>query len=86
MTIALQYAYKVRLWQGQLSLGLQLGLLDQRFDGTEVSIPESDYHNSSDDGIPQSELQGMAFDMGFGVFYSHKYFMQVFRQHILPNR
>ena len=74
MTIALQYAYKVRLWQGQLSLGLQLGLLDQRFDGTEVSIPESDYHNSSDDGIPQSELQGMAFDMGFGVFYSHKYF------------
>ena len=24
--------------------------------------------------FPQSELQGMAFDMGFGVFYSHKYF------------
>lgn len=74
MAIALQYAYKVRLWEGQLSLGLQLGMLDQRFDGTGVSIPESDYHNSSDDGIPQSELQGMAFDMGFGTFYSHKYF------------
>ena len=41
-SLGLQYAYKVRLWGGQLSLGLQLGLVSQTFDGSEVFIPESD--------------------------------------------
>ena len=31
-SLGLQYAYKVRLWGGQLSLGLQLGLVSQTFD------------------------------------------------------
>ncbi|MCD7710945.1 MAG: type IX secretion system membrane protein PorP/SprF [Porphyromonadaceae bacterium] len=70
----LQYAYKVKLWGGQLSLGLQLGLVSQSFDGTEVYIPESDYHDQNDEAIPTTELQGMAFDVGFGIFYTHKYF------------
>lgn len=39
-SLGLQYAYKVRLWGGQLSLGLQLGLVSQTFDGTGVFIPE----------------------------------------------
>ena len=64
----------MKLWGGNLGLGLQLGLLDQRFDGTKVSIPTSDEHVSTEEGIPQTELQGMAFDMGFGAYYTHKYF------------
>lgn len=74
MSVGAQYAFKVRLWGGQLGLGLQAGMLDQRFDGTKVSIPSSDEHVQTEDGIPQSELQGIAFDMGFGAFYTHKYF------------
>ena len=74
-SFGIQYAYKVKLWGGQLSLGLQLGLISQIFDGTEVFIPESDYHQQTiDDAIPTSEVQGTAFDVGFGVYYTHKYF------------
>ena len=57
-----------------MSLGLLLGLISQIFDGTEVFIPESDYHQQTDDAIPTSEVQGTAFDVGFGVYYTHKYF------------
>lgn len=74
MSLGVQYAYKVRLWGGQLSLGLQVGLLSQTFDGTEVFIPESDYHQTTDDAIPTTELQGTGLDIGFGAYYTHKYF------------
>ena len=74
MTMGLQYAFKVKLWGGKLGLGLQLGLLNQKFDGTKVYIPSSDEHVTTEDGIPQTQLQGMAFDMGFGAYYTHKYF------------
>ncbi len=74
LVIGAQYSYKIKLRKGELSLGLQLGLLDERFDGTEVNIPSSDYHQPTDDGIPTTELQGMAFDMSFGAWYAHKWF------------
>lgn len=74
MSLGVQYAYKVRLWGGQLSLGLQVGLLSQTFDGTKVFIPESDYHQTTDDAIPSTEVEGTALDIGFGVYYTHKYF------------
>ena len=74
MVIGAQYAYKLKLWTGTLSVGIQLGMFDQKFDGTKVSIPSDDYHNSNDDAIPTTEMQKMVFDMGFGVFYNHKYF------------
>ena len=74
LIVGAQYAFKLKLWTGVLSLGVQLGMLDERFDGTQVSIPTSDYHQATDDGIPTTELQGMAFDMSFGVWYSHPWF------------
>ncbi len=74
MTLGVQYAYKVGLWGGRLSLGLQIGVLSQTFDGSEVFIPESDYHQSTDDAIPTTEMQGTGLDIGFGVHYTHKYF------------
>ena len=49
-------------------------MLDERFDGTQVSIPTSDYHQTTDDGIPTTELQGMSFDMSFGAWYTHPWF------------
>lgn len=73
-SFALQYAYKMNLWGGQLSFGPQLGLFDQRFDATKIHIPSSDYHQPSEEGIPTGDMQGMTFDMAFGIFYSHKNF------------
>ncbi len=74
LVLGAQYSFKIKLWNGMLSLGVQLGMIDERFDGTKVEIPSSDYHQTTDDGIPSSELQGMAFDMSFGIWYTHKWF------------
>ena len=38
LILGAQYAFKIKLWKGVLSLGIQLGMLDERFDGTQVSM------------------------------------------------
>ncbi len=75
INIGLQLAYKLKLFGGTLSIGLQVGLANQSFKGTEVFIPDGDdYHNSDDEAIPTTDIAGMAFDMGVGVFYTHRWF------------
>lgn len=75
LNASLQMAYKIKLFKGVLSIGLQFGLINQTFKGTDVYIPDDDdYHESSDDGIPTTDLTGTAFDMSAGLFYTHKWF------------
>lgn len=75
LNIGAQLAYKLKILKGELSVGLQLGMFDQGFKGTEVYIPDDDdYHESTDDAIPTSDLHGTAFDMNVGVYYTHKWF------------
>ena len=75
INVGAQLAYKLKLLGGTLSIGLQLGLTNQSFKGTEVFIPEGDdYHSSDDEAIPTTDIAGMAFDMGVGVFYTHRWF------------
>lgn len=70
-----QVSYKFRLFKGVLSVGLQLGMFDQGFKGSEVYIPDDDdYHESNDSAIPTTDLHGTAFDLNAGVYYTHKYF------------
>ena len=70
-----QAAYKIRLFGGTLSAGIQLGLFDQGFKGSEVVLPDDDdFHQGTDDGIPTTDVHGTAFDFGAGIYYSHKYF------------
>lgn len=74
LNVGAQIAYKMKLFGGELSIGLQVGMFDQGFKGTEVSIPEDDdYHQATDDAIPTTDLHGTAFDMNFGLFYTHKW-------------
>ncbi len=75
MTVGAQVAYKQKLFKGTLSIGAQIGFIDQSFKGSEVYIPDDDdYHQSTDDAIPKQDIRGNTFDMGLGVFYSHKWF------------
>ena len=54
-------------------IGVQLGLFDQGFKGSEVYIPDGDdYHEKNDNAIPTNDLHGTAFDLNFGVWYTHK--------------
>ena len=75
MVLGAQLGYKFKLLKGEFSAGVQVGLLNQQFKGTEVFIPDNDdYHESADDAIPTTDIGGNAFDLGVGVFYSHKLF------------
>lgn len=70
-----QFAYKMKKFGGEFSFGLQLGMYDQKFKGSEVYIPsDDDYHESTDNGIPMRDIHGTAFDLGAGIWYSHPKF------------
>ena len=69
MNVGAQLAYKLKLLGGTLSIGVQIGLANQTFRGTDVFIPEGDdFHSSEDAAIPTNDIAGMAFDMASGVF------------------
>ncbi|MDR2475415.1 MAG: type IX secretion system membrane protein PorP/SprF [Bacteroidales bacterium] len=73
-TVSAQYAYKLKLFSGTLSLGLEGGLCTLSFDGSSLYTPSgSDYHNPSDAGIPQSEVSGRKLNVNFGMRYSTEY-------------
>ncbi|MCM1066758.1 MAG: type IX secretion system membrane protein PorP/SprF [Muribaculaceae bacterium] len=70
-----QVAYQLKKWGGIWSAGLQLGFYDQSFKGSEVYIPDDDdYHQSTDDAIPTTDIHGTAFDMAAGIWYRHPKF------------
>ena len=65
-----QLGYKIKLFKGELTAGVQIGFINQQFKGSEVVIPDDDnYHQSTDDGIPQRDIGGYALDLGVGLYY-----------------
>lgn len=75
LNVGVQGSYKFKLFKGELGIGVQVGLFDQGFKGSEVYIPDGDEaHDSNDNAIPTQDLHGTAFDMNLGVYYTHKYF------------
>jgi type IX secretion system PorP/SprF family membrane protein len=68
-----QYAWKKKMLKGDFSAGLQIGYINQSFDGTKVEIPDGDdYHNPSDPAIPTSLVSGKSIDASLGVFFARK--------------
>ena len=75
LSINLQAGYKFNLFKGVMTAGVQLGYANEVFKGSEVLIPDGDdYHESTDEAIPRTDVSGNAFDLGAGIYYSHKYF------------
>ncbi|MDE6134704.1 MAG: PorP/SprF family type IX secretion system membrane protein [Muribaculaceae bacterium] len=75
LALGAQVAYKLRKLGGEWSIGLQLGMYDQGFKGSEVYIPDNDdYHQGTDEAIPTSDIHGTAFDAAIGLRYTHRYF------------
>ncbi len=71
LNLGAQLAYKLKKWGGEFSGAIQFGMFDQKFKGSEVYIPDADdYHQSSDEGIPTTDLHGTALDLGIGLWYS----------------
>ncbi|MBR1543837.1 MAG: type IX secretion system membrane protein PorP/SprF [Muribaculaceae bacterium] len=70
-----QLAWKKKLFKGMLSVGLQVGFINETFKGSDIFIPEGDEaHTSADEAIPNTDVSGTAIDLSAGVFYSHKWF------------
>jgi Bacteroidetes-specific putative membrane protein len=68
--ISAQYAWKKKLFKGDFSLGIQLGYIDQSFDGSKIEIPETEAHDRTDEALPTSEATGTAVDGSIGLYYS----------------
>lgn len=60
-----QYAGKFDLFGGQMSIGVQAGLLTETFDGSEL-----DLEDSSDPAFTSSEVDGYQVDLSAGVYYT----------------
>ena len=76
--LAVQYAYKHRLFGGMLSAGVQLGLLSEGFDGSKLDVEDS-----GDPALSGSDVNGSAFDVGFGLYYSRgPWYVGLSAQHV----
>ena len=65
-----QLAYKHRLFGGTLSGGFQVGLVNEKFKGSEIIEIGGE---EADDAIPKTDVSGNALDLGGGLHYQHKY-------------
>ena len=65
-----QLVYKHRLFGGTLSGGFQVGLVNEKFKGSEIIEIGGE---EADDAIPKTDVSGNALDLGVGLHYQHKY-------------
>ncbi|MDR2682527.1 MAG: type IX secretion system membrane protein PorP/SprF [Dysgonamonadaceae bacterium] len=65
-----QLALKMKLFGGNLGIGLQGGYITGVFDGTKVEIPDDDEHNPTDPAIPTARAEGTSIDAAFGIYYA----------------
>lgn len=63
---AVQYAYKFKMFGGMLSIGVQGGLLSEKFNGSKVDTEEG-----NDPAIPTSDVTGSGLDVSAGLYYTH---------------
>jgi type IX secretion system PorP/SprF family membrane protein len=64
---SLQYAYHFKLFGGQLSVGAEADLLNEKVDGSKAEFAES-----NDPVFPTSEVSGSKFDASVGLWYAHR--------------
>lgn len=75
LSLNAQAGYKFKKWGGEFTAAINIGFYDQSFKGSEVVLPDDDnYHQGTDDAIPTQDLHGTAFDIGAGIWYTHKRF------------
>lgn len=66
-SFSLQYAIKIKLFGGTLSVGVQPTLLGENFDGSKLELEEA-----NDPAFSTSQITGSAFDLSAGLYYKHR--------------
>lgn len=69
MRISAMYANKQNLLGGVLSIGVQAGLLTEKFNGGDL-----DFEDSGDPAFATSDINGNALDLSAGIYYTRKQF------------
>ena len=62
--IGLQYAYQPEVFGGRLGLGVNLSMLNEKFDGSKLDIDDT-----KDPLFTTSPVNGSGFDVGLGLYY-----------------
>ncbi|MCF0203287.1 MAG: PorP/SprF family type IX secretion system membrane protein [Bacteroidaceae bacterium] len=76
--ISVQYSLKIGLFGGTLGIGVQPGLLNEKFKGSEAD-PETPV----DPIFSGGDMSGNAFDLGVGVHYQHnQWYAAISVQHL----
>lgn len=74
-SINAQLSARQKIGKGYLTVGVQAGYLTETFQGSEVVIPDDDdYHESTDEAIPNYDVEGNHLDLAVGLGYTHKWF------------
>lgn len=64
--LVVQYAYKQPLFGGTLSVGVQVGLLSEKFKGSQL-----DLEDPTDEAFTKTDDNGTALDLSAGLYYQH---------------
>ncbi|WP_297249598.1 type IX secretion system membrane protein PorP/SprF [uncultured Prevotella sp.] len=76
--IALQYAYKHKLFGGTISVGAQFGFVNEQFDGSKVDLGEA-----GDPAFATSDVNGNSMDLAAGLYYTHgRWYVGISAQHL----
>ena len=76
--LALQYAYKHKLFKGIISIGAQVGIISEDFEGDKADLDET-----SDPAFSTAQLNGNGVDLALGAYYIRKqWYAGVSAQHI----
>jgi type IX secretion system PorP/SprF family membrane protein len=62
-----QYNFKVNLFGGSLSTGVQFGLLSEKFKGSSL-----DLENTDDPAFTKSDVNNVGIDLSAGLYYKHR--------------
>lgn len=65
MRISAQYANKQKIGKGVLSIGVQAGLLSEKFNGADIDVDDS-----GDPAFATSEITGNGFDLSAGLYFT----------------
>ena len=75
---SVQYAYRFKLFGGQLAIGVEADMLNEKVDGSKADLGDG-----NDPAFPSSQLSGSKFDASAGLWYAHKqWYAGISAQHL----
>ena len=76
--ISLQYALRKKLGNGWLSVGVQPGIMTEKFNGSSVDLIDE-----TDPVFSKSDIDGNTFDLAAGIYYAGKnWYAGISAQHL----